>query len=147
MTSLLGDLIVFFCRPIQVAVMTFDHEYFVEFCFNCHRNTCGGRSEARTAMRNINYGFNRDGTRYTHTAGAAQCVCDFMPPLRAVLTPSLIASRCSFSSRTANRTTVCSDIRCLHNRFGVNTFAIGIDDASTAELDCISDADPIFSTS
>lgn len=37
---------------------------------------------------------------------------------------------------------VCSDIRCLHNRFGVNTFAIGIDDASLPELECISDADP-----
>lgn len=144
-TKVLGDLILFFCRPIRVAVMTFDHEYFVEYCFNCHSNTCGGRGAAREAMRNVNYGFSREGTRYTHTAGAAQCVCDFMLSRTCGVDPVANCIDVIFltdgQSNDPNRD-VCSDIRCLHNRFGVNTFAIGIDDPSMAELDCISDANP-----
>ena len=36
---------------------------------------------------------------------------------------------------------ICTEIRCLHNRRGVNTFAIGIANFLMQELECIVDAD------
>ena len=144
-TSVLSDLVVFFCNPIKVAVMTFDHEYYVEFCFNCYDNTCGGRVAAREAMANIDYDFNRSGTRYTHTGGATQCVCDFMLTQTCGLDPTAncidVVYITDGRSNDPNRN-VCEDIRCLHNRFGVTTYAIGIANALQSELECISDADP-----
>ena len=144
-TSVLSNLVLFFCNPIKISVMTFDHEYYVEFCFNCYDNTCAGRLAARTAMTNIDYDFNRSGTRYTHTGGAAQCVCDFMLDLTCGLPPTANCIDVIFltdgRSNDPNRN-VCQDIRCLHNRFGVTTYAIGIANALQSELECISDADP-----
>ena len=37
---------------------------------------------------------------------------------------------------------VCDEIACLHNRYGVTTYAIGIANAYDPELQCISNADP-----
>lgn len=143
-TSVLSDLVLFFCKPIKIAVMTFDHEYFVEFCFNCFQNTCTGRLDMRNAFLAIVYGANRSGTRFTHTGGAAKCVCD------VILTPSCgldPASSCidvvfitDGRSNDPNRD-ICTDVLCLHNRFGVNTFALGIENANMAELECITDDD------
>ena len=144
-TAALSELIPLFCNPIKVAVMTFDHEYFVEFCFNCYDNTCGGRVAAGEAMASVDYDFNRSGTRYTHTGGATRCVCDFMLTPTCGLDP---AANCidvvyitDGRSNDPNRD-VCQDIQCLHSRFGVTTYAIGIGNISTPELECISDADP-----
>ena len=143
MTTTLSRLVTLFCSPIKIAVMSFDHEYFVEFCFNCFENTCAGRQSTASAIGNINY-YHGDGTRYTHTGGAAQCVCD------VILTPSCgldLAANCidvvfitDGRSNDPNRD-VCTDILCLHNRFGVNTFAIGIGNADQSELECITEGD------
>jgi hypothetical protein len=144
-TAVLSELVLFFCSPIKVAVMTFDHEYFVEFCFDCFDNTCGGRVDARDAIKTIDYRFGRSGTRWTHTAGAARCVCDFM------LTQTCgvpISSDCiDVVFITDGRSNdpnlkVCDEIACLHYRYGVTTYAIGIGNAYDAELECISNADP-----
>ena len=144
-TSTLSGLLAFFCNPIKVAVMTFDHEYYVEFCFNCYDNTCLGRIGASAAMANIDYGFNRAGTRYTHTGGATQCVCDFMLTQTCGLDPTAncidVVYLTDGRSNDPNRN-VCDDISCLHNRFGVTTYAIGVENAVQSELDCITDADP-----
>ena len=144
-TAALSDLIVLFCRPIKIAAMTFDHEYYVEFCFNCFDNTCGGRVAASTAMRNINYSFNRQGERYTHTGGAAECVDDVILSLSCGVEPTASCIDVVFltdgRSNDPNRE-VCTDILNLRNRFGVNTFAIGIDNAFQDELVCISEAVP-----
>ena len=145
-TSVLSELVVLFCKPIKIAVMTFDHEYFVEFCFNCFDNTCSGRLEASTAMSSIIYSHNREGTRYTHTGGAAQCVCDYMLsptcgiPLDANCVDVIFIT--DAQSNDPNRD-VCSDILCLHNRPGAKTFAMGIGIPDPAELECITDTDDI----
>ena len=143
LTDILGDLVLFFCKPVRVAAMTFDHEFFVEFCFNCFDNTCSGRLASRNAMKNIDYGFNRTGVRYTHTGGAAQCVCDFMLSSTCGIDP--IANHIDVVFITDGRSNdpsrdVCSDILCLRNRFGVNIYTIGIN-AYEPELECISDED------
>ena len=144
-TEVLSELVLFFCSPIKVAVMTFDHEYFVEFCFDCFDNTCGGRLDARSAIKTINYNYGRSGTRFTHTAGAAQCVCDFMLSQTCGLP---VAAGCIdvvfITDGRSNdpQLDVCQEISCLHNRYGTTTYAIGIARAYDKELECISDADP-----
>ena len=124
--------------------MTFDHEYYVEFCFHCFDNTCGGRTCASTAMRNINYSFNRQGVRYTHTGGAVQCIDEVILTLSCGVLPDASCIDVVFltdgQSNDPNRE-MCTDIVRLQNRYGVNTFAIGIDDAFQDELQCISEAE------
>ena len=138
MTANLSELVALMCKPVRIAAMTFNHEYKVEFCFNCFDNTCGGRRLMKDATSNITY---RGGL--TYSAGAARCACDFL------LTPS-----CGIDPRascidvvfiTDGRSNdpvrdVCTEIKCLHNRFGVNTYAIGIRNYIQSELDCITEA-------
>lgn len=136
MTSALGKLVPLFCKEIKIAAMTFNQDYYVEFCFNCFDNTCNGREEVGDAMKAIRY---RRGS--TYTGGAAKCVCDVM-----------LSSRCGVAS-SANcidvvfitdgwsngPRDVCTEVKCLHNRGGVNTFAIGIGNYNQEELNCISE--------
>ena len=135
-TTALSNLMTLFCKPIKVAVMTFNHEYYVEFCFDCFDNTCSGRLDAGTAIKTIDY---RAG--WTHTGGAAQCVCDFMLTPTCGVDPAASCIDVVFitdgQSNDPNRD-VCADIQCLHNRFGVNTYAIGItNNVDQDELECI----------
>jgi hypothetical protein len=145
LTAVLGDLVLFFCSPIKVAVMTFDQEYFVEFCFDCFDSTCSGRQMTGDAITNIDYGYGRSGIRWRHTAGAARCVCDFM------LTPSCgvpVGAECidvvfiTVGRSNDPNINVCNTIGCLHDRYGVTTHAIGVGNAFDPELECISNADP-----
>ena len=145
MTAAISKLVRLFCKPIKVAIMTFNHEFNLEFCFNCHENTCGGRTSMRDSILGIQY---RGGS--THTASATKCACDF-----------LLSETCGLDSH-ANcisvvyitdgqsndpNLEVCQEINCLHNRFGVRTFAFGIDNYDENELRCIgqnSDSTSIF---
>ena len=54
-TSLLGKRPPFFCKPIKISVMTFDHEYFIAFCFDEFENTELGRVRAGEAISSIPY--------------------------------------------------------------------------------------------
>lgn len=131
----LSNLIKLFCKPIQVAVLSFNHEYKLEFCFNCHENDNNGRYKTATAIRDIEY---RSG--FTHTGGAAKCVCD------QVLHPSCgLPSKADCidvvfitdgKSNDPSRE-ICNEVQCLHNRKGVNTYAIGINNYNEDELECI----------
>ena len=144
-TAALSKLVVLFCKPIKVAVMTFDHEFYVEFCFDCFDNTCAGRVAAGDAVRSIPYYRpGSSGVRFTHTGGATQCICDYV-----------LTSSCGIYS-SANcidvvyitdgrsndpRLNVCKVVKCLHNQRRVNTYAIGIARADPVELQCIIDDD------
>ena len=145
MKEAIGNLVRLFCKPIKFAVMTFNHEFNLEFCFNCHDNDCAGRTSIRDSILGVRY---RGGA--THTAGATRCACDF-----------LLSETCGLDSQAncisvvyitdghsndPNRE-VCQEINCLRNRFGVRTFAFGIDDYDEDELSCIaqsSDPTSIF---
>ena len=70
MTTALSCLVPHFCNPINIAVMTFDDHYFMEFCFNCFDNTCEGRKKAADAVGAINHRYKG----FTHTGGAVRCV-------------------------------------------------------------------------
>ena len=116
--------------------MTFDDEYYVEFCFNVYDNSCQGRLNAGLAINRADY---RGGS--THTGGAVQCACDFMLstgcglPIDASCIDVFIIT----DGQSNGPRPVCDHVRCLHNRYGVNTKAIGIGTVNQDELDCISE--------
>ena len=139
MTSNLSLLVALMCKPVKIAAMTFNHDYHVEFCFNCFENTCSGRGDIAEAMINIEY---RGGL--THTGGAAKCACDVLLSESCGVDPSANCIDVVFiTDGQSNDPTrdVCTEIQCLHNRFGVNTYAIGIGNGvDQNELDCITEA-------
>ena len=149
-TSLLGDLTPLFCKPINFAVMTFDHQYFVEFCFDEYDNTDLGRASTGDDIRSIPYIREGQGseTRWTHTAGAAQCVCNYMLTHACDLPGDASCIDVVFiTDGHANdpHYNVCTEIKCLHNpnRRGVNTFAIGIGNVHELKLDCMIETDDL----
>ena len=140
MTNSLSKLVGHFCHKIKIAVMVFNHDHYVEFCFDCFDNDCTGRNNTKEAMRNIPY---RSG--WTHTASATQCAC------AEVLKPS-----CGFNSSSTRacldvvyitdgrsndpHLDVCSTVDCLHQtpNTDLNVFVIGIgNDIDENELSCI----------
>ena len=144
-TTVLGDITQLFCSQVRLAVMTFDHEYYVEFCFNDYDNSACGRIEAGDAIKSMPY--IREGqdnkTRWTHTAGAAQCVCNHM----------LDAASCQLDSTCQNITVVfvtdghandptaniCTEIDCLHDDPCVDTFVVAIGIPNLLRLNCMRD--------
>ena len=131
----LSKLVLLFCKPIKVAVMSFNHEYNLEFCFNCYGNDNSGRSKTANAIKGIQY---RSGM--THTGGAAQCACS------RILHPSCglpgtadcidVVFVTDGKSNDPSRE-ICKEVECLHRRLGVNTYAIGINNYNDDELNCI----------
>ena len=135
-TSTLARLVSHFCKPIRVGAMTFNQEYYVELCFNSFDNTCNGRSSVGDAISQANY---RSGL--TYTGGAVQCTCDFMLNPSCGLPPgaSCIDVVVITDGRSNGPRPVCDQVQCLHNHYGVETYAIGIGNVDQNELDCISD--------
>ena len=140
-TELLAELVLYFCKPIRAAAMTFDHRFFSELCFNDYDNTGLGRLQTSSAMRSIDYN-GRGGA--TYTAGAARCACNYM------LTPACgisVSAACTdvifLTDGRANDPSldICTEIQCLHNRSGVDTSAIGVGDYDTLRLGCYGEND------
>ena len=133
----LGRLPALFCRQVKLALITFNHYINLEFCFNCFENT-----GVTDAIANVIY---RGGS--TYTGATARCVCD-----------EILRRSCGISAQpecldvvfiTDGKSNdpsleICEEIRCLHNRLGVDTYAIGINRGqgfvpsyNRTELDCI----------
>ena len=134
MIESVNKLVHHFCKRIKIAVMFFNHDHFVEFCFDCFDNNCDGRRSARDKIRSIPY---RSGN--THTASATHCACS------DVLTPS-----CGFDTTYTRgcldvvyitdgqsndpNLEVCSTVECLYRtpNTDLNVFAGG-----DGELGCL----------
>lgn len=146
----LARLIPLFCKQVKIAVVSFSHHIHLEFCFDCYKNTLAERNKAKKAIEDIRY---RGGG--THTGSTAKCVCD-----------KILKSSCGFDSMPtcldvvfitdgkSNDPTlkICEEIRCLHNRVGVDTYAIGINSGfgftqsfNRAELECITNSTDLSS--
>ena len=146
MTSALSTLVHYFCRPIKIAAMTFSHEHFIEFCFNCFDNDCEGRDDARDRMQSIEY---RDG--WTHTGEATQCACDCMlttecgfPDLTTFSGPGAVCLDVIYvtDGRSNGPYNVCEKVACLYDleqrRVELTVFAFGIGtNVGDSELRCI----------
>ena len=141
MTDSVSKLVRHFCRKIKVAMMVFNHDHYLEFCFDCFDNTCVGRRAARDRITSVPY--RRGGT---HTASATQCACD-----------NILTSSCGFEASSTNEACldviyitdgrsndpileVCDVVDCLYNKTNtdVTVYAFGIGDTvNETELNCI----------
>ena len=147
----LGKLTPLFCKQVRFALITFSSYVNLEFCFNCYENTFQGRQEAKSAIEAVDY---RGGG--TKTAATARCVCEELLKSSCGINSSLplcldVVFITDGKSNDQNLD-VCDEVRCLHDRVGVNTYAIGINSSSThqssyneEELDCINDHSDEFS--
>ena len=142
MTTAIGTITTLYCKQIQIAVMTFDHKFELEFCFNCFDNDLFGRQSMSTTIKNIQH---RRG--FTHTAGATQCACTNLLHQSCGLPYS--ASCIDVIYITDGKSNdpnleVCQEIQCLHSRGNVNTFAMGIGNFNSAEIQCIAQSSNDF---
>ena len=140
----LAKLTPLFCKKVQFALITFSSTVNLEFCFDCFQNTYSGRQDAQSAIRNAPY---RGGA--TRTAGTARCICEDLIHSSCGIDPTLSPACLDVVFITDGKSNdptldVCQEVRCLHNRYGVNTYAIGINSGNgfqptynQAELDCI----------
>ncbi len=146
LTRVVADLTTLFCKQIEIAVLTFSHQFYLEFCFNCFGTDSWGRFMAADAIRNIPY---RGQGGYTSTGGAAKCVCD-----------KLLDSSCGveFTDNTCvdvvfitdgdsndRNFEICDQVKCLHDHvLKLNTYSLGIGNYDTpsarSELKCIQDS-------
>lgn len=142
-TEGIGNITALFCKPVQIAMMTFNHEFNLEFCFNCYDNNLQGRFGLKQAISNIQY---RGGL--THTGGAAKCACTDLLQQSCGLPQSANCLDIVFITDGKSndpRLEICEEVRCLHRR-GLNTFAMGIGNYNLDELQCIAQASNEFST-
>jgi hypothetical protein len=137
----LSNLIRHFCRPVKVAAMTFSHNHYSEFCFDCFDNSMPGREAAATAMSNIPYH-----TGLTHSGIATTCACN-----------KLLNAACGFHNSEVTcldviyvtdghsndpgpvTNDVCQAVGCLHviENVVTNVYAFGVADINYDELKCI----------
>ena len=137
MTKAIGDISHYFCKQVQVALMTFSHDIHLEFCFNCHDNDPQGRAKLNQTIQNIQY---RGGM--THTAGAARCACSHVLQSRCGLPINAGCLDVVFiTDGNSNDPSlqICDEVRCLH-RHARNTFAMGIGNTNPTEINCIAEA-------
>ena len=142
MKEAVAKLVPLFCKKIETALISFSSNIKLEYCFDCFRNTIYGRKEASEAIKQAEYLGD-----YTYTAATARCVCE-----------NILDSSCGISSTpecldvifiTDGRSNdptlqICEEIKCLHNKAGVNTYAIGIGGYDPNELECIDNSSDKF---
>ena len=77
----------------------------------------------------------------TYTGEAARCICDELLDTSCGISedPSCLDVVFITDGRSNGRRQICDEVKCLHRKEGINTFAIGINGFVQAELDCIAD--------
>ena len=136
-----------FCKPVQIAVMTFSHIFKLEFCFNCFDSSDHNSRAARlNAIKNIPY---RGGA--TYTGGAARCVCDeLLDPSCGLPSDASCIDVIFITDGRSNDPSleICDEVKCIHDHMQyttINTHSIGIANADQAELKCIEKTDGVNS--
>ena len=144
MKNALAKLTPLFCRKVRFALITFSSYVNLEFCFDCFENTYQGRMDAQSAIKSAPY---QGGA--TRTAGTARCICENLIHRSCGIDTSISPTCLDVVFITDGKSNdpsldVCHEVQCLHNRYGVNTYAIGINSGSgyqpsynLAELQCI----------
>lgn len=137
-TEAIGNITAFFCKPIQVAMMTFNQHFHLEFCFDCYENDRLGRNSLSRAIKNISH---REGQ--TYTAAAARCAC--MEVLNETCGLPDDAECIDIIMITDGRSNdpflqICEEVKCLHQR-GMNTYVIATGDHNNDEIECIRQED------
>ncbi len=150
MKNALSKLVPLFCNQVKFAMVTFSKDISLEFCFDCFENTYLGREATSNAISSAKYH-----NKKTNTGAATKCVCDDLLDHRCGITsnPSCLDVVYITDGKSNDRKhKVCKEVECLHQRYGVNTYAIGINSqishsssVNQEELDCMSDSSNILS--
>ena len=147
MREAVATLSTLFCKPVQIAVMTFGNTFKLEFCFNCFDSSDRNSRIARfNAIRNIPY---RGGA--TYTGGAARCVCDeLLDPSCGLPSDASCIDVIFITDGRSNDPSlqICDEVKCIHDHMRyatINTHSIGIANANQAELGCIEKTDGVNS--
>ena len=122
------------CDRLRVAMITYNHEINLEFCFNCYTD----RRDIFSAIRRVQY---RGGL--THTTDATKCACQTMLTTgcglpRGHYTPNIdIVYLTDGKHNGPCRSNLNSELQCFHRRPNINTYAIAIGDAAFASVQAI----------
>ena len=143
MKGAIANLTSLFCKEVHFGLLTFSSQLRLEFCFNCFSSNNVGRAQAAQAILTAPY--QND---LTYTGAAAKCICDHLlhPRCGISVDPNcldVVFITDGYSNDPQLQ--ICDEVRCLHNKYGVNTYAIGIKNFNKAERSCISDNSDILS--
>ena len=117
----------------------------LDFCFNCYSS-----NKVLAAQAILDATYQRGGT---NTGAAAKCICSHLlhPNCGISVDPNCLDVIFITDGKSNDRSLeICDEVACLHNRYGVNTYAVGIKSGSSgsydpAELNCISDQSDMLS--
>ena len=150
MKTALSKLTPLFCKQVQFAMVTFSTDIKLEFCFDCFENTYLGRNATSNAIKSSTYYGGG-----TNTGATTKCVCeDLLDPNCGIANNPKWLDVVYITDGKSNdrKHKVCKEVECLHQRYGINTYAIGINShplysssVNQEELDCISDSSNILS--
>ena len=150
MREAVATLSTLFCKPVQIAVMTFGNTFKLEFCFNCFVNDSFGSSDRSSriarfnAVKNIPY---RNGA--TNTGGAARCACDELLNTSCGLPSDASCIDVIFITDGYSNDPlleICDEVKCIHDHMQyttINTHSIGMANADQAEMQCIEQTDGV----
>ena len=142
MKEAVAKLVPLFCKNIKTALINFSSDIRLEYCFDCFTNSVHGRAAASRSIQEAEYLGD-----CTNTGATVKCICE-----------NILGSSCGISSTpdcldvifitdghsNDPNLKVCDEIRCLHDRAGINTYAIGIGGYDPNELDCIENSSDDF---
>ena len=121
--DLLASISAELCDYLKVAMITYNHEINLEFCFNCYSD----RSAIEKAIRRVTY---RGGS--THTTDAIKCICREVLASRCGLpagkyTPNIDVILLTDGQHNGPcQSDLKTELGCLHNWNNINTYGIGI---------------------
>ena len=128
--QILANISATLCDHLRVALLTYSHEFNLEFCFKCYNN----RNDIFGAIMNTVY---RGGL--THSTAATRCACQTMLTAECGIPYSIHPPNIDIVYLTDGRhnghctgTTLADELDCFHSdrRSHINTYAIGIGRAS-----------------
>ena len=128
--EILANLSSTLCDNLRVALLTYSHDFNLEFCFKCYNN----RNDIFGAIMNTVY---RGGL--THSTAATRCACQTMLTTECGLPYGTYTPNIDVVYLTDGRhngrctgTTLADELDCFHSdtRLNINTYAIGIGRAS-----------------
>jgi len=142
MKQAIAKLVPLFCKKIKTALINFSSDIRLEYCFDCFKNTLLGRNAASEAIKRARYL-----GQCTNTGATARCVCEDILDRSCGIssTPNCLDVVLITDGHSNDPTLrVCDEIRCLHNKAGINTYAIGIGGYNPTELECIDNTSDDF---
>ena len=115
------------CDHLKVALLTYEHDNNLEFCFNCSND----RREIKQAILRAQY---RHGPA-THTTDAIKCACEQILSEQCGLPQGIDTANIDVVLLTDGknngpcRSNLAETVKCLHARANINAFGIAIANA------------------